>query len=227
MTAQSTDYTGHVDPNGAPSTRDLPNITITKLSVGPMDNNAYLLVCKYTGEALLIDAANDADRILALLDGGPGGRIKLRRVATTHRHWDHHGALADVVAATGARTLAGRDDADGMPVPIDVPLDDGDTVKTGDSWLDVIALRGHTPGSIALLYSDPSGGGHLFTGDSLFPGGPGKTTNPQDFTSLMDDLEERVFGVLHDTTWVYPGHGDDTTLGAERPHLAEWRARGW
>lgn len=227
MTSQSADYSGHVDPNGAPSTLDLPNITITKLSVGPMDNNAYLLVCKYTGEALLIDAANDADRILALLDGGPGGRIKLRRVATTHRHWDHHQALADVVAATGARTLAGRDDADAMPVPIDVPLDNGDTVKTGDSWLDVIALRGHTPGSIALLYSDPTGGGHLFTGDSLFPGGPGKTTNPQDFTSLMDDLEERVFGVLHDTTWVYPGHGDDTTLGAERPHLAEWRARGW
>ncbi len=220
-------YTGHVDPKGAPSTRDLPNVTITKLSVGPMDNNAYLVVCKYTGEALLIDAANDADRILELVNGGTGGATRLRRVATTHRHWDHHGALADVVTATGARTLAGREDADEMPVPTDVPLDDGDTVKVGDSELTVIALRGHTPGSIALLYSDPSGGGHLFTGDSLFPGGPGKTNSPQDFTSLMDDLEERVFGVLHDSTWVYPGHGDDTTLGRERASIPEWRARGW
>ncbi len=226
MTAHSTDYTGHVDPNGPSATRDLPNLTITKLSVGPMDNNAYLLVCKYTGEALLIDAAADADRILALL-GAPGDRSGLRRVITTHRHWDHHQALAEVVATTGARALAGRDDADAMPVPIDVRLDHGDTVKVGDSWLDVIALRGHTPGSVALLYSDPSGSGHLFTGDSLFPGGPGKTDGPENFTSLMDDLEERVFGVLHDATRVYPGHGDDTTIGAERPHLAQWRARGW
>ena len=97
----------------------------------------------------------------------------------------------------------------------------------GDNQLEVIALRGHTPGSIALLYREPSGAAHLFTGDSLFPGGPGKTNSPEDFTSLMDDLERRVFGVLPDDTWVYPGHGDDTTLGAERPHLAEWRARGW
>jgi glyoxylase-like metal-dependent hydrolase (beta-lactamase superfamily II) len=228
MTSQPSDYTGHVDPGGPPATRDLPDLTITKLSVGPMDNNAYLLVCKYTGEALLIDAANEADRILALLDAGSsGGPIRLRRVLTTHRHGDHHQALADVVTATRARTLAGRDDADAMPVPIDVFLDDGDTVKTGDSWFSVIALRGHTPGSVALLYSDPSGYGHLFTGDSLFPGGPGKTTGAENFTSLMDDLEERVFGVLHDSTWVSPGHGDDTTLGAARPHLAEWRARGW
>jgi glyoxylase-like metal-dependent hydrolase (beta-lactamase superfamily II) len=86
---------------------------------------------------------------------------------------------------------------------------------------------GHTPGSIALLYDDPRERAHLFTGDSLFPGGPGKTTNPTDFTSLMDDLEDKVFGRLPDETWVYPGHGKDTTLGTERPHLDEWRARGW
>jgi glyoxylase-like metal-dependent hydrolase (beta-lactamase superfamily II) len=93
--------------------------------------------------------------------------------------------------------------------------------------LSVIALRGHTPGSVAVLYRDPAGIPHLFTGDSLFPGGPGRTTNPRDFGSLMDDLEERVFGVLPDETWFYPGHGNDSTLGAERPHLGEWRARGW
>jgi glyoxylase-like metal-dependent hydrolase (beta-lactamase superfamily II) len=91
----------------------------------------------------------------------------------------------------------------------------------------VIGLRGHTPGSVALLYTDPQGHPHLFTGDSLFPGGPGKTTSPRTFASLMNDLESRVFGPLPDDTWVYPGHGDDTTLGTERPKLAQWRRRGW
>jgi glyoxylase-like metal-dependent hydrolase (beta-lactamase superfamily II) len=93
--------------------------------------------------------------------------------------------------------------------------------------VEFIHLRGHTPGSLAVLYRDPVGSAHLFTGDSLFPGGPGKTGSPADFTSLLDDLQTRVFDVLPDDTWVYPGHGDDTTLGAERPHLAEWRERGW
>ncbi|MCZ9346797.1 MBL fold metallo-hydrolase, partial [Streptomyces sp. TRM76130] len=88
-------------------------------------------------------------------------------------------------------------------------------------------LVGHTPGSIALVYDDPHGHPHVFTGDCLFPGGPGRTTRPEEFRSLMDDLEEKVFGPLPDETWVYPGHGDDTTIGAERPHLSEWRARGW
>jgi glyoxylase-like metal-dependent hydrolase (beta-lactamase superfamily II) len=226
MTAQPSAYTGHVDPSGAPSTRELPDITITKLSVGPMDNNAYLLVCKHTGEGVLIDAANDSDRILPLLGVGLQATT-LRTVITTHRHWDHHVALPEVVKATDARTLAGRDDAEALPVAVDQPLDHGDTVALGDCTLEIIALRGHTPGSVAVLYRDPLGHGHLFTGDSLFPGGPGKTNSPGDFTSLMDDLESRVFGELPDDTWVYPGHGDDTTLGRERASLPEWRARGW
>jgi glyoxylase-like metal-dependent hydrolase (beta-lactamase superfamily II) len=226
VTTQPDGYTGRVETNGPPSARDLPALTIKKLSVGSMDNNAYLLVCKYSGDALLIDAADDAGRLLSMVER-PGPPVRLRGVITTHRHSDHHRALTEVVAATHARTFAGRDDADAMPVSIDVLLDDGDVVSLGESRIDVIGLRGHTPGSVALLYSDPSGIGHLFTGDSLFPGGPGKTSSPEDFSSLMDDLEERVFNVLHDSTWVYPGHGDDTTLGSERPHLAEWRARGW
>jgi glyoxylase-like metal-dependent hydrolase (beta-lactamase superfamily II) len=219
-------YTGHVDPKGAPSTRDLPDITITKLSVGPMDNNAYLLVCKHTGEGVLIDAANDADRILALLSSR-SAPVPVRSIITTHRHWDHHVALPDVAKATSATTLAGRDDAEALPVTVDRPLDHGDTVPLGDCTLEIIALRGHTPGSVAVLYRDPKGHGHLFTGDSLFPGGPGKTNSPEDFGSLMDDLEARVFGELPDDTWVYPGHGDDTTLGRERASLPRWRARGW
>ena len=103
----------------------------------------------------------------------------------------------------------------------------GDRITGGEVTLEVTHVVGHTPGSICLLYRDPAGHPHLWTGDCLFPGGPGRTTSPEDFTSLMDDLEERVFGPLPDETWVYPGHGDDTTLGRESPHLAEWRQRGW
>jgi glyoxylase-like metal-dependent hydrolase (beta-lactamase superfamily II) len=103
---------------------------------------------------------------------------------------------------------------------------DGDTVTVGTVSLRVIHLDGHTPGSIALLYDDPQGAPHLWTGDALFPGGPGKTT-PQTFPVLMHELRTKVFDALPDETWVYPGHGDDTVLGSERPHLDEWQARGW
>ena len=219
-------YTGHVDPQGSPATRDLADITITKLSVGPMDNNAYLLTCKHTNESVLIDAANDADRILDLLGDGPAAP-PLRSIITTHQHYDHWQALGAVATATKATLFAGTADAPEIPVATDTTLDNGDTVALGDCRLDIIALRGHTPGSVAVLYADPNGRSHLFTGDSLFPGGPGKTGSPEAFTSLMDDLESRVFGALPDDTWVYPGHGDDTTLGAERPSLGTWRERGW
>ncbi len=219
-------YTGHVDQRGEPSTRSLDDTRITKLSVGPMDNNAYLLVCKNTGDAVLIDAADDAGRILDLVRSAPG-QPRLGVVVTTHAHHDHWQALAEVIAATGSASLAGTADAQGLPVATGTTLEHGDTVPLGDCTLEVIGLRGHTPGSVALRYADPTGTSHLFTGDSLFPGGPGRTTSPQDFTSLINDLEDRVFTQFDDDTWVYPGHGDDTTLGAERPHLQEWRSRGW
>jgi glyoxylase-like metal-dependent hydrolase (beta-lactamase superfamily II) len=215
-------YTGEVHPGGSPDVRELPGLTITKLSVGPMDNNAYLLECTESGELLLVDAANEPDRLLSLLGGRP-----LSRVVTTHRHSDHWQGLADVVTSTGARTYAGRDDVEGIPVATDEPLEDGSLVPVGAAQLGVITLVGHTPGSVALAYDDPAGHSHLFTGDSLFPGGPGRTTRPEDFTSLMNDLEEKIFGKLPDDTWFYPGHGNDSTLGTERPALSEWRARGW
>ncbi len=221
-----TDYTGHVDPQGPAASRELSGITLSKLSVGPMDNNSYLLVCKNTGDALLIDAANDNERIMDLLGDGPD-RPRLRTIVTTHSHADHWQALGAVAGATGANLYAGSEDAAGLPVPTDVALEQGDVVPLGDCRLEAIKLRGHTPGSVALLFTEPDGSSHLFTGDSLFPGGPGRTTNPADFTSLMDDLEERVFSRLPDDTRVYPGHGYDTTLGNERPHLREWRQRGW
>jgi glyoxylase-like metal-dependent hydrolase (beta-lactamase superfamily II) len=202
-----------------PAVRTLDHLTITKVSVGPMDNNAYLLRCG--DDQLLIDAANDDETLLALI-----GDAGLTTVVTTHRHGDHWQALEDVVAATGARSLAHADDAAEIPV-VTGTLAEGDTVTVGDCSLEVIHLVGHTPGSIALLYQDPNGHGHLWTGDSLFPGGPGRTTNPTEFDSLMTDLETKVFGRLPDETWFYPGHGRDSTLGKERPAIPEWRARGW
>jgi len=211
-----------VTPGGPAAVRELDALVVTKVSVGPMDNNAYLLECRGTGELVLVDAANDATTLLALVDDRP-----LARVVTTHRHRDHWVALEEVVTATGARTAAGADDVDGIPVGTDEPLADGDVVEVGQASLEVIHLVGHTPGSVALLYEDPSGHPHLFTGDSLFPGGPGKTSGPEAFASLLDDVSRKIFDRLPDDTWFYPGHGKDSTLGAERASLPEWRARGW
>ena len=216
------DYTGHVEAGGAAARRHLDGLTVTKLSVGPMDNNAYLLTCRSSGEALLIDAANEAERLLALIGQGDLGTI-----VTTHRHGDHWQALRAVAGATGARTVAHPLDAPELPLPPDVLVAHGDTVTVGDCSLEVIHLCGHTPGSIALLHRDSDSRPHLFTGDSLFPGGVGRVGSPEDFRQLIDDVEQRVFDQLPDETWFYPGHGDDSTLGAERPHLAEWRERGW
>ncbi|MBB2891415.1 MBL fold metallo-hydrolase [Flexivirga oryzae] len=219
-------YDGHVTPGDAPATRDAGPARISKLSVSDMHNNVYLVTDAASGEALLIDAADDWPAIAAMVEAD-GGRVT--QIVTTHRHWDHVRALPDAVGATGARTLAGADDADELPVAVDQRLADGDTVRVGDLTLDVIALRGHTPGSVALSFRGDDGHTHLFTGDSLFPGGVGATNHAdyQSFPQLIDDVEERVFGRYDDDTWVYPGHGDDTTLGAERPQLAEWRSRGW
>jgi glyoxylase-like metal-dependent hydrolase (beta-lactamase superfamily II) len=218
------EYSGQVQVGGPMDVRHLPGLTIAKVAVGPMSNNAYLLRCTATQEGLLIDAANEADRLreLIVLDGPP-----VSAVLTTHRHADHWQALAETVDAAGAAVYAGAADADELPVAVDERLENGDSITVGDLTLDIIALRGHTPGSIAVLYRDPDGVPHLFTGDSLFPGGVGKTTSPADFTSLLDDVEQRVFDVLPDETWFYPGHGDDSTLGEQRAHLGEWRARGW
>lgn len=220
------EYTGHVEPGGDAARRMLDALSIAKLSVGPMDNNTYLLVCRASNEALLIDAANDPERISDLIGHGPQ-RPSLRTVVTTHQHGDHWQALGAVAGANGSNTAAHPEDAGPLPVPPDFLVKDGDTLTVGESALEVIHLRGHTSGSIALLYRDPRGHAHLFTGDSLFLGGPGRTTSPEDFESLIDDLEAKVFGMLPDDTWFYPGHGDDSTLGRERPKLAQWRERGW
>jgi len=198
------------------------SVTLTKVSVGPMDNNAYLI--SDAQNLVLVDAANDANRLLGLV--GPTGPDV---VVTTHRHDDHLQALPEL-AGRGLRLVAGAPDAAAIAAAAEVAepdgVWDGDRVTAGALELEIIGLVGHTPGSVACVLRTPSGT-HLFTGDSLFPGGPGRTTSADAFASLMDDLQVKIFDRFDDDTVVHPGHGDSTTLGLERPHLAEWRARGW
>lgn len=218
-------YSGHVSPGANPQQRDVPGARIVKMSVGGMDNNCYLVQCTATGAALLIDAANEASRIAELVEQETPGQVQL--IVTTHQHRDHWMALRETAAATGAPTAAHPLDADPLPVRPDRLLAEGDTVTVGELVFEVIHLRGHTPGSITLALTDGAGRVHLFTGDSLFPGGVGRTTSPADFTSLFTDVSAKLFDRYLDDAVVYPGHGDDTTLGAERADLPAWRERGW
>ncbi|MGW4052764.1 MBL fold metallo-hydrolase [Streptomyces sp. NPDC004779] len=216
-------YSGAVRVGGPADVHELKDLMISKVAVGPMNNNAYLLRCRATGRQLLIDAAAEAATLLTLI-----GDDGIASVVTTHRHGDHWQALGEVVAATGATTYAGAYDAEGIPVATDVLVEDGDTIRVGEVELTARHIVGHTPGSIALVYDDPHGHPHLFPGDCLFPGGVGNTWQDADaFASLLHDVETKLFATLPDETWVYPGHGKDTTLGDERPHLPEWRERGW
>lgn len=216
-------YTGDVEQGGPADVRETPGLRIIKVCTPPFTNNCYLLRDVASGETLLVDAAGDASRLLSLVGDG-----RLVGIVETHGHWDHQQALAEVVQATGAPVLAHEADAGDLPVPVDRLLVDGDQVQVGGQTLTAIHLEGHTPGSLALLWEGDPERPHLFTGDSLFPGGPGNTDKDAErFGRLMDDLERKVFGPLPDQTWVYPGHGADTTLGAERPKISEWRERGW
>jgi len=211
-----------------------PTMAIRRAAVSSMDNNVYLITSRTTGRQILIDAANEPDTISAMIESakgdGPAPTVDL--ILTTHSHADHLGALADMVRRTGARTGAGREDADAITrqtgIVIDRLLDHGDTVGVDGIELGVIGLRGHTPGSVALVYSEPGYPVHLFSGDSLFPGGVGNTNHdPVRFASLLTDVTTRIFDVYPDDTVVHPGHGKPTTLGTERPHLGEWAQRGW
>ncbi len=223
MMAAMSDYTGDVTVGGPADVRRLPGLEITKIAVGPMNNNAYLLRDPSSGATLLIDAANEADRLLELIRDG-----RLDTIVTTHQHGDHWQGLAAVAERTGGATLAHPLDAGPLPVTPSRLVEDGDTVTVGGATLSVIHLRGHTPGSVALRYDDPEGTSHVFTGDSLFPGGVGNTRGDAEaFATLIDDVEHKLFDALPDDAWVYPGHGSDTTIGAQRPALPEWRARGW
>lgn len=212
---------------------DTKKVTIRRVAVSEMDNNVYLLTSKGTGRQILIDAANDVDRIMAMVtqarDDGPDPAIEM--IITTHRHSDHLGALTMMAQRTKAVQVAGRDDATAITaltgVVINQVVDHGDEIAVPGIDLVVIGLRGHTPGAVALAYAEPGQPVQLFTGDSLFPGGPGYTASPADFQSLMTDLEVKVFDHFNDDTVVWPGHGAPTTLGVERVNLPAWWQRGW
>ena len=224
-------YSGHVDPRGASIHRtiqgsDGTTIQVTKLSVGPMDNNCYVLADTHVRAGLIIDAANDASRIVDAV-----AELRIAAIVTTHGHPDHWQALAEVARATGAPVVHHGADREQIAVAPDRLLDDITELAFGGTRVRLLHTPGHTDGSVCLTLTgtaddQPAIATHLFTGDTLFPGGPGKTQNAEHFRQIMRSLREQLF-VLPDDTWVYPGHGDDTTLGAERGHLDQWEARGW
>lgn len=219
-------YDSDVRP-GQPATRlDLDGLTMWKLSVSDMHNNVYALRDEATGARLLIDAAADAPAIAAML--AEAGNGPLVGIVTTHKHWDHHRALPDL-APQAEVTMAGAADAPHLPVTPSRQLMDGDVVEIGTQRLTAHHVPGHTPGSIVLSWTPLQGGrAHLWTGDTLFPGGVGATDRYEDqsFDELFASVTSKIFDAF-DEGDVHPGHGDDTSLEAERPHLAEWRDRGW
>lgn len=213
-------YTGEVVADGPWQDHVDGPVLIRKCSVESFDNNVYTLACAATGKALVVDAAARADRIKEAAAG-----FDVLAVVQTHGHWDHVRAF-EALQADGWPIWGHDDDAPLYPGRIDRHLPDGTTIPVGNLLVRVIHLPGHTEGSL-LFAVEGQTRNHLISGDTLFPGGHGKTDTLNDHTRIMDGLEQRIFAVFPDSTWVYPGHGADTTLGAERDQLGEWRARGW
>lgn len=196
-------------------------LKMSAISVSEMDNNVYLL--HDDTEGLLIDAADDADAIMQMAaDAG----VDITLVLTTHRHSDHVRALPEILERTGAKHLASFLDSPALPAPVDVELDHNDIVEFAGHELPVFILRGHTPGGAGVA-ARINGLPNLFVGDSLFPGGVGKTNSEGDFVRLFKDVKERLFDTYRDESIVHPGHGESTTLGEERPKLDEWWERRW
>lgn len=204
--------------------------TYAVTTVGSMDNNCWLLC--WGGEALLVDAADDAEHLLALAEQLG---VRITDVLTTHQHADHTRALADVLKATGARHHGPRLDAEALPVAPDrvygndegsrEPLDLAGA-QLPELGLQVVELRGHTPGGLAVLDLADGRVPRAWVGDSVFPGGVGKTNSPEQFQQLLGDVRDRIF-TLPEETRIHPGHGDSTSVGEEKGKVDEWVARGW
>ncbi|RRJ86735.1 MBL fold metallo-hydrolase [Gulosibacter macacae] len=198
------------------------------------ENNCYVVVDTATGATLIVDAADAAPYVLDLVEvarerAAEAGRPEPQPVGilTTHSHPDHWQALADVRDALGVPTIAGADDADDIPVPTDRRVVDGDTIELGSTTLELIGLRGHTPGSIAVVIRQPDEAARILTGDSLFPGGIGNTWDDQErYEQLLTDCVERIFRRFPDETVFYPGHGLPSKIGKERGFLNRWRLFG-
>jgi glyoxylase-like metal-dependent hydrolase (beta-lactamase superfamily II) len=192
-------------------------VEITKVVVGPMDNNVFVVRCRETGDAVMLDAANEHDKLLDLCK-----RLNVRKVLETHGHWDHIQAVPQVRDAGYEVGVTAQDSS--MLPSYDFVLEDDSVIEVGNLRLDTIHTPGHTPGSMCFRIE---GSPVLLAGDTLFPGGPGNTTfEGGDFATIMRSIEDRLFTLPPDTI-VMPGHGDDTTIGSERPHLQEWIDRGW
>jgi glyoxylase-like metal-dependent hydrolase (beta-lactamase superfamily II) len=211
----------HVERGGPPHQYPGGPLLVTKLTVGPYDNNAYLLVDSGSGQALVVDAANEEERLLELLR-----EVELVGIVTSHRHPDHIQALPAVLKAhdvwNGAHPADAGEITKLVGVKPDRPLEHGDTVRVGRFEVAVLHTPGHTEGSISFKLPTE----HVLTGDALFPGGVGKTESQADFRTALASAEHRLF-TLGDDTRISPGHGDDTWVANEAPHLDEWRARGW
>ena len=193
-------------------------VEVHRVVVGPLDNNVYVVRCKRTGEAVLIDAANEHEMLLEM-----AGRLGVRRILETHGHWDH---IQAVPAVRDAGYEVGVTAADAAMLPsYDFVLDDESVIEFGDLRLHTIATPGHTPGSMCFRLE---GSPLLFSGDTLFPGGPGNTSfEGGDFKTIISSIERRLIATLDPSTVVLPGHGVDTSIANESPHLDEWVARGW
>lgn len=192
-----------------------------QISVSEMDNNCYLLTAGDQG--LLVDAADNAP---AILDMAREAGVDITAVLTTHRHWDHVRALGEVLQATNAKHYTSFIDSPAIPEDVDVELREGDSIEFAGMKLPIIILRGHTPGGVALV-ATVDGVTNLFVGDSVFPGGLGRTTSEGDFVRLYKDVTKRVFEEFPDNAIIRPGHGKPTTLGEERPKLGDWWERRW
>lgn len=194
------------------------DLEIHKLVVGPMDNNVFVVRCRHTGDAALIDAANEHDKLLELARD-----LGVRQVLETHGHWDHIQAVPEMRDAGYSVSVTAADSS--MLDSYDEILDDDELIRVGDLRLRTILTPGHTPGSMCFAIEDKP---LVFSGDTLFPGGPGATGfEGGDFGAIIDSIERRLFAVFAPETIVMPGHGDDTTIGKESPHLDEWVERGW
>jgi glyoxylase-like metal-dependent hydrolase (beta-lactamase superfamily II) len=194
------------------------SVEVHRLVVGPMDNNVYIVRCVSSGESVLIDAANEHDKLLPLCTS-----LDVRQVVETHGHWDHIQAV-EAVRNAGINVAVTSADAAMLP-SYDQILEDRSILEVGRLRIATIATPGHTPGSMCFAVE---GTPLLFSGDTLFPGGPGNTSfENADFSTIIDSIENRLFADFDEGTLVLPGHGAGTTLGAESPHLDEWVERGW
>lgn len=195
------------------------NLEVHKVVVGPYDNNVFIIRCKSTGDAVLIDAANEHEMLLELCQ-----RLGVRRVLETHGHWDHIQAVPAMREAGYEVAVTAEDAPRLVDVGYDVFMQEGDVIEVGKLRLHTILNPGHTPGSMSFKVENAP---LLFTGDTLFPGGPGNATfEGGDFNTIIESIDTKLF-TFPANTIVLPGHGDDTTIGTERPHLQTWIDRGW